>query len=161
MANTKSKVTKKTTKAPVKKEAVVKEPVTKVAEESTPTTSIVKSRVELDPNSIITVKNGYQGTLIYKSKKTGEKFVWESFGDEQDLELSELKSARNSSKAFFINNWFLIEDPDVINYLGVEQYYDNALSFDEFEHFILSFRILYRARASSFQKRRAARAGRI
>lgn len=95
--------------------------------------SIVKTRVKLDPNSIVTVKNGYQGMLVYKSKKTGERFVWENFGDEQDIELSELKSAKNSYKSFFINNWFLIEDPDVIDYLGVGQYYSNALSYEEFE----------------------------
>ena len=132
MANTKSKVAKKpTTKAPVKKEVVATETSTVV--ETVQPKSVVKTRVELDPNSIITVKNGYQGMLVYKSKKTGERFVWDTFGDEQDIELSELKSAKNSYKSFFINNWFLIEDPDVIDYLGVGQYYDNALSYEEFE----------------------------
>lgn len=132
MNNTQSKASRKTTK-------------TKSSQKTTSSTSstssistekkspIIKKRVELDPNLIITVKNGFQGTLIYKSKKTGERFVWESFGDEQDIELSELKSAKNSYKSFFINNWFLIEDPDVIEYLGVEQYYKNALTFEEFE----------------------------
>lgn len=132
MANTKSKAAKKTTKTPVKKEVVAEVATTTVAEPVQPK-SIVKTRVELDPNSIVTVKNGYQGMLVYKSKKTGERFVWDTFGDEQDIELSELKSAKNSYKTFFINNWFLIEDPDVIDYLGVGQYYDNALSYEEFE----------------------------
>lgn len=134
---TKKTTTKKTTtksKAPTTKK--VAESVTLEKEfvaEAVEPKSIVKTRVELDPNSIITVKNGYQGMLVYKSKKTGERFVWENFGDEQDIELSELKSAKNSYKSFFINNWFLIEDPDVIDYLGVGQYYDNALSYEEFE----------------------------
>ena len=66
---------------------------------------------ELDPNMYVTVKNGFNGTLVYKSKKTGERFIWNAFGDEQEMELSELKSARNSSKAFFVNNWFLFDDP--------------------------------------------------
>lgn len=133
MANTKSKTTKKTTaKTPVKKEVVAD--ITQTVAESAQPKSIVKKRVELDPNSIVTVKNGYQGMLVYKSKKTGERFVWDTFGDEQDIELSELKSAKNSYKTFFINNWFLIEDPDVIDYLGVGQYYDNALSYEEFEN---------------------------
>lgn len=88
---------------------------------------------ELDPHMYITVRNGFNGVLVYKSKKTGERFVWESFGDEQDMELMELKSARNSSKDFFINNWFLFDDPQVIEWLGVSQYYKHALTVDGFD----------------------------
>lgn len=47
---------------------------------------------EIDPNQIITVRNGFQGRLVYKSKRTGERWSWESFGAEQDMELSELKT---------------------------------------------------------------------
>ena len=46
---------------------------------------------EVDPNQYVTVRNGFQGRLVYKSKRTGERFVWDSFGAEQDMELSELK----------------------------------------------------------------------
>jgi len=90
-------------------------------------------KVSLDPNMIITVKNGFHGPLVYKSRKTQERFVWESFGNEQDMELQELKNAKNSSKAFFENNWFLIDDPEVLEYLGVSQYYKFALSFKTFD----------------------------
>lgn len=90
-------------------------------------------KVALDPNTIVTVKNGFHGSLVYKSRKTQERFVWESFGDEQDMELQELKNAKNSSKAFFENNWFLIDDPEILEYLGVSQYYKFALSFKTFD----------------------------
>ena len=82
----------------------------------------------------VTVKNGFNGVLVYKSRRTGERFVWQEFGDEQDMELMELKSARNASKDYFINNWFLFDDPAVIEWLGVGRYYKHALntkSFDE------------------------------
>jgi len=88
----------------------------------------VRVRQELPKDMIVTVKNGFNGTLVYKSKKTGEVFVWEEFGDEQEMELSELKSAKNSYKAFFENNWFLFDDPAVIDWLGVSQYYRYALN---------------------------------
>lgn len=87
----------------------------------------------LDPNMYITVKNGFNGTLVYKSKKTGERFIWQSFGDEQEMELSELKSAKNTSKAFFVNNWFLIDDLDVIDWLGMTKYYKHALNSKSFD----------------------------
>lgn len=120
--------TKGTTKAVV-------EPKNEAVNETNNYTAPVRTVKQLDPNSIVTVKNGFNGTLVYKSKRTGERFVWAHFGDEQDMELSELKSAKNSYKSFFINNWFLIDDPDVIEYLGVGRYYDSALSYDEFKTF--------------------------
>lgn len=132
MANTKSKVTKNTSvKAPV---APVQDGAIAENKETTVTAKKqYKVKKNLDPNMIVTVKNGFQGRLIYKSKRTNERFEWEEFGDEQDMDLQELKNARNASKAFFANNWFLIDDPEVLEYLGVAQYYKFALDFNSFD----------------------------
>lgn len=88
---------------------------------------------EIDPNQYVTVRNGFQGRLVYKSKRTGERFVWDAFGAEQDMELSELKNARNSNKKYFINNWFMFDEPWVVDYLGMAQYYKFAVSIQEFD----------------------------
>lgn len=88
---------------------------------------------EIDPNEYVTVRNGFQGKLVYVSKRTGETFVWDSFGAEQEMELRELKNAKNSSKKFFVNNWFMFDDSWIIDYLGVKQFYKNALSIDNFD----------------------------
>ena len=88
---------------------------------------------EIDPNQIITVRNSFQGRLVYKSKRTGERWSWESFGAEQDMELSELKNARNSNKKYFINNWFMFDEDWVIDYLGMRQYYKNSLNIQDFD----------------------------
>ena len=88
---------------------------------------------EIDPNQIITVRNGFQGRLVYKSKRTGERWSWESFGAEQDMELSELKNARNSNKKYFINNWFMFDEDWVIDYLGMRQYYKKSLNIQDFD----------------------------
>lgn len=87
---------------------------------------------EVDPNQYIVVRNGFQGKLIYKSR-TGEKYVWDEFGSEQEIELRELKNAKTSHKKMFENNWFMFDEPWVIDYLGVRQYYQNALSIDNFD----------------------------
>lgn len=86
-----------------------------------------------DPNQIVTVRNGFQGRLVYRSKKTGERFVWDEFGAEQDMELAELKAARSSSKKYFINNWFMFDDPEIVDYLGMAQYYKFALNISDFD----------------------------
>ena len=90
---------------------------------------------EVDIHQFVTVKNGFHGMLIYKSSRTGENFVWDEFGAEQEIELLELRNAKNSSKSFYINNWFMFDDEFdwVIDYLGVRQYYKNAISLDGFD----------------------------
>ena len=88
---------------------------------------------EVDVNQLITVRNGFQGKLSYRSKRTGEKFVWSEFGDEQEMELRELKSAKNTSKKFFADNWFMFNEQWVPEYLGVSGYYKNSIPIDGFD----------------------------
>lgn len=88
---------------------------------------------DVDLHQFVTVRNGFQGRLVYISKRTGERFVWDGFGSEQDMELGELRSARNSSRDFFANNWFMFDDPWVIDFLGVGQYYKYTVSIDNFD----------------------------
>ena len=101
---------------------------------STPSKAIKSTAVKLPLDTLVRVINGHTGRLVYKSKKnTGFKVVFEKFGDFDEMELSELLSAKNSQPKFFSKNWFLIEYKDVLEYLRVGKYYENALTFEEFE----------------------------
>lgn len=106
---------------------VVEEPVVEK------TKKIVAKDVDL--TEMITVKNGFNGRLVYISPRTHEKFVWDEFGDEQEIELRELRNAKSSAKSFFINNWFMFDEEYewVINYLGLHKYYDHAIKPSEFD----------------------------
>lgn len=90
---------------------------------------------DIDLNQLIVVRNGYQGRLVYKSNRTHEKFVWPEFGSEQMIELKELRNAKNTWKKYFINNWFMFDEDFawVIDYLGLSQYYKNAIKVDDFD----------------------------
>lgn len=90
---------------------------------------------DVDQNQIIIVTNGFQGKLVYKSPRTNEVYRWDAFGDEQEMELRELRNAKSSAKKFFINNWFMFRDEDawVIDYLGLTQYYKNSLNIQDFD----------------------------
>lgn len=90
---------------------------------------------EIDPHQIVTVRNGFQGRLVYKSRKTGERFVWEAFGAEQDMEIGELRNAKSSNKKYFINNWFMFDEPWVPDYIGMGQYYKFAIPIEDFDRF--------------------------
>lgn len=87
----------------------------------------------IDPTQYVVVRNGFQGRLIYKSKKTNELFIWDDFGSEQEIELRELKNAKNSYKKFFINNWFMFDEGWIVEYLGVSNYYKNAIKIEHFD----------------------------
>ena len=88
---------------------------------------------EIDLHQYITVRNGFQGRLVYRSPKTGEQFVWDGFGTEQEMELLELRNAKNSAKKFFENNWFMFEEDWVVDYLGLRQYYKHAIKIEDFD----------------------------
>lgn len=90
---------------------------------------------EVDLNELITVKNGYSGKLVYVSARTHERFVFDGFGDEQEIELRELRNAKSSAKSFFVNNYFMFgpEFEWVPAYLGMGKFYKNSIKPDEFE----------------------------
>lgn len=92
------------------------------------------SAKDVDMNQYVIVRNGFQGRLVYKSPRTGERFVWDEFGAEQEMELRELRNARNSAKKFFINNWFMFDEDWIIDFLGVKQFYKNAVSIEDFDN---------------------------
>lgn len=87
---------------------------------------------DVDMNQYITVRNGYPGQLVYNSKRTGERFFWEHYGDEQDMTLMELRNARNTSKKFFDHNWFVFDEEYdwVIDFLGVRAFYNNIINLE-------------------------------
>jgi len=111
-----------------KKQAEKKE--NKPVSETAATPPVPKS---VDPSQLVTVRNGFQGRLVYKSRRTGESFVWDSFGAEQDMELGELKNARNTNKKYFINNWFMFDGQWVVDYLGMGRYYKFAIPIQDFD----------------------------
>lgn len=111
-----------------KEELVVK---TAPKKETATRSRVTYKETQLSDSDLVTVRNGFHGELVYKNR-AGEIWSWDRFGDEQDMELGELRAARNSSRSFFSNNWFMIDDPAVLKYLGVEDYYKDSLTVDEF-----------------------------
>lgn len=126
--------TKKTTSQPKQTKAEdlfigQETPATETAEKKTSMRA-----ADIDPTQYVIVRNGFHGKLIYDSQRTGEHFVWKDFGDEQEMELRELRNAKNSYKKYFENNWFMFDEDWIIEYLGVKQYYRHAISIDKFDN---------------------------
>lgn len=128
--NTKKNETAVPVEAPAA--VVVEQPAEEPAEAHVKETKPAAKR-ELKPTDYVTVRNGFNGKLVYKSRGTGEVYAWDRFGAEQEMELRELKNARNSSRSFYENNWFMFNDPEVPKWLGVSMYYKNSLDLDEID----------------------------
>lgn len=131
---------KKTTDEPIEEvqNAVVEEavPVEEPKPAATPKRSVPVKK-DVDIHEYIPVRNGAHGKLVYISPRNHEVFVWDEFGDELEMELQELKNAKSASKKFYANNWFMFSEEYawVIDYLGVGQYYANALDIDNYDSF--------------------------
>lgn len=128
--------TKRTAQVVETPDIVASAPVASEAPEAAKPNNDTKFKVKqrrLTPHTIVTVRNGYAGSLIYRSRHTGERFKWAYYGAEQDMELQELRNAKGSNKSFFENGWFMIDDEDVIEYLGLQSVYKNALNCEDID----------------------------
>jgi hypothetical protein len=89
-------------------------------------------------SALVNVLCNTHGGLLYLSKKTGVRYEWDEFGNEQQLPIEELVTMRNSQRRFFEDNWVVIDgfvdaeyqefsDLEILDYLQVSKYYDNTL----------------------------------
>lgn len=90
---------------------------------------------DVSPNDIVMVRNGFNGRLVYVSSKTGEKYSWDEYGDEVEMEIKELRTAKGSQKGFFEKNWFMFDEEYswVIPYLGLSKYYEHTIPIEKLE----------------------------
>lgn len=94
----------------------------------------VKENPEITNDTMVICRNGTAGTLIYKSSiNPGYEVEWNGLGDPQELEYRELVAMRGNQRRFFEENWILIDDKNVIKKLGVDRYYKNSLTTDDFD----------------------------
>ena len=88
-----------------------------------------KTRPKIDPTEQIEVRNNTVGRLVYSSPRMmGYTIVWDSHGDVQLMDFAEVQTMKNAHKRFFQDNWITIDDPDVIQALGISNLYKNAVN---------------------------------
>lgn len=101
---------------------------------TTKSTKETKKEREFKPDDKILVKNNVMGPLCYESsRRDGFSIYWDHFGDGELIPFSELQTMRNTQRRFFEEQWVYIEDADVIRALGVERWYKNMLTSDNFD----------------------------
>lgn len=87
-----------------------------------------KVRKDLDRNMMVECRSVYSGTLTYVSKKTLGETTWNGFGETEYVDLGELLTMKGTQASFLNNPWIIIDDEDVVEYLGLKSIYDRILA---------------------------------
>ena len=118
------------TEASVFEEPIAEENLGVKAEPVTPITN----------DYIVQVASAFHGKLIFRSKNTGYKVIWNEFGEENTFTVRDLFDIRNGNREFFTHNWITIEDPraeEVYKLLGVDKFYGQIRSVKDVDKLIL------------------------
>ncbi len=99
-----------------------------------------KRKVDIDRFEQIPVMNTTNGTLIYKSRKTGATYIWSDYGSIEYLEFQELISMRSGDKAFLNEPYVIVLDDDAVDYLGLTKMYETLNKLENIED-IFSLRL--------------------
>ena len=132
-----------TAKKSAAKRGASKAPLASVTTESvvvseTPTTveTPIAQRHAVSLTDLVCVQSCFHGNLFYKSKRNGSIVEWQSFGEEQFMDVDELMYMRNTQPTFFKEQWVRLvgENADaVFEFLHLDRYCKNNLKFDTFD----------------------------
>ncbi len=140
----KSKTTQSSAKTEIKK---VVEPTTMITESVEPVVEVKatpvvevkapvkKIRPQVDLNMMVEVRNITNGSLTYVSRKSGNEAHWSQFGDVEYMEVGELQTMKTSQPRFFNEPWVMIDDDEVVDFLGLRHMYDRIIADHEIERF--------------------------
>jgi hypothetical protein len=104
----------------------------------------VDSKETIPDSALINVKSNAFGRLIYVSKRTGERIVWEKCGEVQQLTLSTLRGIKLECVKFYREQWIIpigfadenadkFTPADIYKQLFVTQYYKNLVDPSDYE----------------------------
>lgn len=129
---TEAKQTKKTVAKKTAPKKVSEPVVEKVEEVKAPERA---KRAQIDPNALVPCRSTTHGELIYISKRSGERIIWEDYDDVQDITMGELKNLHASSPSFINDVLFVIDDEEVVDALKLTKLYETIFDIGNLEDF--------------------------
>lgn len=101
------------------------------------------TKPKLTDDVLVNVKSATFGQLIYINHKTGEKTIWDEYGDVQVMTMRDLRDMKAGNVAFFENNWIYIVGvlsegyenisvEDIYTALFVQKYYNDIIDLSDF-----------------------------
>lgn len=113
----------------------VEEKVEVAQEEVVEEPKVIKRKKQIDLDMLVSCKNIVDGRLIYKSRKTGLETIWMEYGDVEFIDVGELLTMKASQPKFLTNPALIIEDDDVVEYLGLKHIYQKIVDVEDLDTF--------------------------
>lgn len=114
------------------KKKVVEEPVVKEdTVKEAPVVAAPSKKREYKGDDLIPCKSMVQGEMIYKSRKSGNKYVWSNYGDVTEVEYQDLMGLRAARSKYIFAPLIIIEDEELLNEIrwkDVKKLYENLYS---------------------------------
>ena len=92
-----------------------------------------KEDEELTSDTDILVKSMYRGTLVLSTEPSGGgvQYVFESFGEEQDIPFGDLKDICKNMRRFAQEGYFFIANADAVKKLRLTSSYGRMLPYED------------------------------
>ena len=116
-----------------KKNNKIEKEVAEVKQATTPKRQTRKILKQIDPNEMVLVRSVFQGTLCYKSIRTGLKVVWNGYGSEEWISIQELLTMKASNPTFLTKPWLIIDDLDVVEHMGLKDIYNVITEIEDLD----------------------------
>jgi hypothetical protein len=95
-------------------------------------------RRKIDKDEEVSCRSVVSGELIYTSRRTLMTVEWDEYGSIQYLTVEELMTMKSSQKSFLTRPWIIVEDDEIVDYLGLRSIYDNIIPLEDLEGFLLN-----------------------
>jgi hypothetical protein len=91
---------------------------------------------ELEPTTMVKCMNNTVGGLTFRSMYGGKGFRVEGYGKQTRIQLQDLESLYNEQPTIITEGWLYILDHDVVEYMYLNDLYENLISPKDVDRFI-------------------------
>ena len=95
-------------------------------------------------NDMIPCKSVRYGMLQHVSRKSGDSYVWEDYGDVVDVSYGDLLALKSGKSKFLYAPWFLVLDDQLAEEWKLKELYTYFEEFEDVEEFLQSGAIALR-----------------
>jgi hypothetical protein len=88
---------------------------------------------QIEKDRQVAIMNVTNGSLLYRSMKTGAEYRFEKYGDVEYIELSELLSMRSSKRIYLDEPLLLILDEEIVEHLNLTKQYEKFSKFSDID----------------------------
>lgn len=100
-----------------------------------PEPKLIMKKKQIDRDQLVPCRNVTVGKLIYVSKKTGLNTLWMNYDDVEFIDVGELLTMKASQPKFLTEPWLVIDDEDVVEYLGLKHLYAKLADVEDLDNF--------------------------